>query len=76
VCGLKAAVAAGLKEGHTGETIEELEGILTYKGKERMVSIRQGVLMIYSLNGDGKVPVTKPTGDVHPHRVPAHASDG
>lgn len=50
----EAAVAAGLKEGQVRETIEELEGILTYKGKARLVSIRQGVLMIYSLNEDGK----------------------
>lgn len=53
---LQAAIAAGLKEGEQKETIEEIEGVLTFKGKPRLVSIRHGVLMIYSLKEDGKVP--------------------
>jgi hypothetical protein len=67
-------VAAGLKEGQARETIEELEGILTYKGKARLVSIRQGVLMIYSLNEDGKVP--PPFMSTYHHHVRATDRQG
>jgi len=41
-------VAAGLKVVSTDKPIEELEGMLTFKGEQRLVSIQQGVLIIYS----------------------------